>query len=78
MRQMIGITEDKSVDHKEFAALMDHIVMSLREAGYDPYNQLTGYLQTGDPTYITRRNGAREQVVALEMQQIEKYLKHLK
>ena len=32
---------------------------SMREKGYDPINQIVGYLISGDPTYITSYNNAR-------------------
>ena len=32
---------------------------SMREKGYDPVNQIVGYLISGDPTYITSYNNAR-------------------
>jgi len=32
---------------------------AMEEKGYDPVNQLIGYILSGDPTYITSHNGAR-------------------
>ena len=32
---------------------------SMKEKGYDPVNQIVGYLLSGDPTYITSHNNAR-------------------
>ena len=32
---------------------------SMREKGYDPVNQIVGYLLSGDPTYITSYNNSR-------------------
>ena len=32
---------------------------AMREKGYDPVNQIVGYLLSGDPTYITSHNNAR-------------------
>jgi len=32
---------------------------AMREKGYDPVNQIVGYLLSGDPTYITSYNNAR-------------------
>ncbi len=32
---------------------------AMREKGYDPVNQIIGYLLSGDPTYITSYNNAR-------------------
>lgn len=34
----------------EFENIMDHIVESIRAAGYEPYDQLYGYMKTGDET----------------------------
>lgn len=41
---------------------LDTIAATLKEGGYDPYAQLYGFLNTGDETYITRRNDARAKV----------------
>ena len=32
---------------------------AMEEKGYDPTNQIIGYILSGDPTYITSHNGAR-------------------
>ena len=32
---------------------------ALKEKGYNPVNQIVGYIMSGDPTYITSYNGAR-------------------
>lgn len=53
---------------------MGKIIAALKEAGYDPYEQLVGYLQTGQEYYITRRNGARDMVRLLDKEQIKKYI----
>ena len=36
---------------------------SMREKGYDPINQIVGYLISGDPTYITSYNNARYRIL---------------
>lgn len=43
---------------------------SLIKKGYNPVNQLVGYLISGDPTYITNYNGARALVRKLERDEI--------
>ena len=52
----------------EFENIMEHIVASIRSAGYEPYDQLYGYLKTGDETYITRtgvpEDGSRSWIVS--------------
>lgn len=50
------------------------VVDSLREAGYDPVEQLIGYLQTGQLFYITRKNGARGRVQGIRKETIEAYV----
>ena len=42
------------------------VYMAMKEKGYDPINQLVGYLISGDPTYITSHNNARYLVRRLE------------
>ncbi|NLJ98494.1 MAG: IreB family regulatory phosphoprotein [Tissierellia bacterium] len=39
---------------------------ALREKGYDPINQIIGYILSGDPTYITSYNDARSLIRKIE------------
>ena len=50
------------------------VVDSLQEAGYDPVEQLIGYLQTGQLFYITRTNGARDRIQVISKETIEAYV----
>ncbi|HOD93393.1 MAG TPA: IreB family regulatory phosphoprotein [Clostridia bacterium] len=43
---------------------------AMTEKGYDPVNQLVAYLMSGDPTYITSHNGARNAIRKLERDEI--------
>jgi len=43
-----------------------HVYEALKEKGYDPETQITGYLLTGDPTYITNHRGARALVSKID------------
>lgn len=63
------------MDDREFLITMTEIVDALQQAGYDPTAQLTGYLQTGDETYITRHGDARAKIKDLDMQQLREYMK---
>ena len=65
-----GITEAGSLDNQEFRVRMDRIVKALKDAGYDPYMQLYGYLETGDDTYITRKGNARDEIGELDREMI--------
>lgn len=57
-----------------FQQTIKEIIASLEEAGYDSYAQLTGYLQSGDITYITRRGDARTKILALDHLQLIQYM----
>lgn len=39
--------------------ILEKVYKSLQEKGYDPKNQIIGYILSGDPTYITSYNNAR-------------------
>ncbi len=43
---------------------------SLKEKGYNPVNQIVGYILSGDPTYITGYNNARSMIRKLERDEI--------
>lgn len=56
------------------------VYQSLMNRGYDPVNQLVGYLISGDPGYISSYNGAREKIQEIDRELIlafllEQYLK---
>lgn len=58
-------------------SILESIVDALKDAGYDVYAQLYGYLKTGDETCITRRDGAREKIKAVNKTLLEKYVKSI-
>lgn len=60
-------SKDKKVLTKE---ILTEVYNSLIQKGYNPVNQLVGYLISGDPTYITNYNGARALVRKLERDEI--------
>ena len=66
------------MDERQFVATMDHIVAALRERGYDPYAQLTGYVTENEPTYITSYKGARQLIVTLDMDRVKRFVKEMK
>jgi len=43
---------------------------AMREKGYDPVNQIVGYLLSGDPTYITSHNNARYMILRMERDEL--------
>ena len=57
---------------------METIVEALKEKGYDPYAQLTGYVTENEPTYITSHKGARQLIVTLDMERVKRFVKEMK
>ncbi|TDT61990.1 IreB family regulatory phosphoprotein [Fonticella tunisiensis] len=50
--------------------IIQEVYKSLKEKGYNPINQLVGYILSGDPTYITSYNNARALIRKLERDEI--------
>ncbi len=46
------------------------IYEALKEKGYNPINQIVGYILSGDPTYITNHKGARSLIRKLERDEL--------
>ena len=46
------------------------VYAALKERGYNPINQLVGYLLSGDPAYITSHNNARSLIRRIERDEI--------
>lgn len=46
------------------------VFSSLQEKGYDPINQIIGYILSGDPTYITSHNDARSMICRIERDEL--------
>ena len=66
------------MNDKEFLDAMETVVTALKEKGYDPYAQLTGYVTENEPTYITSHKGARQLIVTLEMERVKRFVKEMK
>ena len=43
----------------EIKKILSAVYQALQEKGYDPINQIVGYILSEDPTYITNHNSAR-------------------
>ena len=57
-------------DEKGAKAIMTDVYAALNEKGYNPINQLVGYLLSGDPTYITSHDNARSKIRRLERDEL--------
>lgn len=56
---IFSISEDKD---KVIRETLTEVYAALQEKGYNPVNQLVGYILSEDPTYITTYNGARSKI----------------
>ena len=62
-----SIKEDRE---KELKKTLTTVYEALLEKGYNPINQIVGYLLTEDPTYITNYNGARSMICKIDRDEL--------
>jgi Uncharacterized protein conserved in bacteria len=56
--------------------VLDIVYTAMTEKGYNPVNQIVGYIMSGDPTYITSYKGARSMIMKVERDElVEELLK---
>ena len=68
------VERDKNVKTKE---ILKEVYQALVEKGYNPINQIVGYILSGDPTYITSYNNARNLIRMVERDELlEKMVKN--
>lgn len=65
--QYFEVPKEQEMDVREILA---SVYQSLTEKGYNPVNQIVGYVMSGDPTYITSYNGARSLIVKADRDEI--------
>ena len=63
--------------------ILEIVYKALSEKGYNPVNQIVGYIMSGDPTYITSHNGARSLIMKMERDELveemfKTYIEHNK
>ena len=57
-------------DKENMRRILRSVYDSLQEKGYNPINQIVGYLLTEDPTYITNYNNARSMICKLDRDEL--------
>ncbi len=55
---------------QEIRQILKEVYEALREKGYNPINQIVGYILSEDPTYITTHQGARNKIRKLDRDDI--------
>ena len=55
---------------EEMTSILTAVYSALSEKGYNPINQIVGYLLSEDPTYITNYNNARSLICKLDRDEL--------
>jgi uncharacterized protein (UPF0297 family) len=66
-------TQDVNIEREytiEVSDIVEDVYEALSEKGYNPVNQIVGYIMSGDPTYITSYKGARSLIMKAERDEI--------
>ena len=82
MQEQLDFTRQFSLNQDrgdEIKAILTSVYNSLQEKGYNPINQIVGYILSEDPTYITNYNNARSLIRKLDRDEllqelVKKYL----
>ena len=61
--------------------ILKTVYKAMTEKGYNPVNQIVGYIMSGDPTYITSHKGARSLIMKVERDELveallKNYIRH--
>ena len=63
--------------NEEMKQILSDVYAALSEKGYNPINQIVGYLLSEDPTYITNYNGARSLICKIDRDELlQELVKH--
>ena len=63
-----------SDDKENMRRILRNVFDALSEKGYNPINQIVGYLLTEDPTYITNYNNARSMICKIDRDELMQVL----
>ena len=71
--QNLGNTQYFKVDSEPAngaKVVLSTVYEALTEKGYNPVNQIVGYIMSGDPTYITSHKNARSMIMQVERDEL--------
>lgn len=60
----------KQISNNKIANVLKKVAVALEYKGYDPTSQIVGYILSGDPSYITAHDNARNLISKLESDEI--------
>ena len=70
---IFSLYDDKD---EQIRTIVQEVYDALKEKGYNPVNQIVGYIMSGDPTFITSHNNARSLIMKVERDElVEELLK---
>ena len=61
------LTDERDLEIK---AILTRVYQALQEKGYNPINQIVGYILSEDPTYITNHNNARSLITKIDRDEL--------
>ena len=73
MNNNLHLTQHYNIPKEEILTteqIFARVYEALAEKGYDPVNQIVGYIMSGDPTYITSHNNARGIIAKAERDEL--------
>ena len=71
--QYFKVNSETEISVKE---ILDTVYNAMTEKGYNPVNQIVGYIMSGDPTYITSHKNASSMIMKVERDElVEELLK---
>ncbi len=71
MRDTQFITlQENTANAASAAQVLAQVYIALTEKGYNPVNQIVGYIMSGDPTYITSHKNARSIIMKVERDEL--------
>jgi uncharacterized protein (UPF0297 family) len=71
MRDTQFITlQENTANAASAAQVLEQVYIALTEKGYNPVNQIVGYIMSGDPTYITSHKNARSIIMKVERDEL--------
>ena len=65
--QYFKVSQEQKLGVEE---ILERVYQALAEKGYNPVNQIVGYIMSGDPTYITSHNNARSLIMKVERDEL--------
>ncbi len=63
-------SNQEKISKSQASLILDKVCAALKDKGYNPVNQIVGYILSGDPTYITSHQSARSLISKIERDEL--------